>query len=147
MMKQPPGTLVERITDRCEVGDCWIWLGGKTGSGYGAIRHDGKNHSTHRAMWQELVGPIPDGYHIDHLCRVRACCNPDHLEPVPPATNVRRALVGRRWKTCKRGHEWNGANTYVYPDGHRQCRACLAINRRKTRALQRAETKGGATSL
>jgi len=79
---------------------CWIWIGGQKGNGYGClnIRRGGK-HTTlcaHRAAYEELVGPIPDGYQIDHLCGVTLCCNPNHLEAVPGAENLRRRDERRR---------------------------------------------------
>lgn len=90
----PPVTpLLDRILRRVEVGDCWTWLGAKTGAGYGAIgagRRTGGTVYVHRATYLLLVGPIPTGLELDHLCRNRACCNPDHLEPVTRQTNVDR---------------------------------------------------------
>ena len=70
---------------------CWLWrkaLGG--GTGYGQLRMNGRTHNAHRVMYERLVGPVPEGLVLDHLCRVRACVNPDHLEPVTFAENMRR---------------------------------------------------------
>ena len=69
---------------------CWIWAWGITGRGYGAIRVDGKTKSAHIVYYEEANGLVPQGYQLDHLCRVRACVNPNHLEPVSCATNIRR---------------------------------------------------------
>jgi hypothetical protein len=85
--------------DRIEVPDlngCWIWSGGLKLNGYGYLRVGKKGHLAHRWVYEELVGPIPNGLTIDHLCRVKACVNPDHLEPVTNAENIRRAVEARR---------------------------------------------------
>lgn len=87
------GTSMGLPWDRLEVGDCWEWTGSLTQAGYGHMSVDGKLDYTHRIVWELLVGPIPEGLVIDHLCRNRACCNPDHLEPVEQAVNVRRGIV------------------------------------------------------
>ena len=96
----------------------------------------------HRVAYESFRGPIPDGLEIDHLCRVRNCINPDHLEVVTHAENMARAewpnlanrkRVASRWDhpegVCARGHEYTPENTYVRPDGRgRQCRKCTYIN-------------------
>jgi hypothetical protein len=75
---------------------CWVWQHGFTGSGYGNVAvKEHPSRYAHRMNYERLVGPIPDGLHIDHLCRNRACCNPAHLEPVTPGENARRAGVPR----------------------------------------------------
>jgi hypothetical protein len=71
--------------------ECWNWIGARTSSGYGAWGVNGVSKSTHRVSYLTLVGPIPDGLQIDHLCKNRICCNPTHLEPVTGRVNIRRA--------------------------------------------------------
>ena len=74
---------------------CWLWTGAVTSSGYGSFVHEGRAKSTHRLPYELIVGPIPHGLHIDHLCRNKKCCNPEHLEPVTPIENRRRDIVAR----------------------------------------------------
>lgn len=111
-------------------GDCWEWTGKRNRDGYGEHCFGGRSHRAHRRSWELLVGPIPDDLTLDHRCRVRHCVNPDHLEVVTQAVQVeRRAFNGggayQRAKThCKHGHPFDEANTYVYANGRRSCRAC-----------------------
>jgi hypothetical protein len=70
--------------------DCWVWVGAVTSRGYGSFSHEGRIWSTHRLSYELLIAPIPDGLTIDHLCRNKVCCNPDHLEPVTALENQRR---------------------------------------------------------
>lgn len=120
---------------------CWIWMASQNGHGYGQFRYRGMTRSAHRAAYELLVGPIPDGLDLDHICRVRNCVNPDHLEPVTHAENVRRGNSGSKWaaKThCPHGHAYTPENTVHYPSGSRACRTCqrgrTAIQNRKRRA-------------
>lgn len=119
-------------------GDCWVWTRCQDGRGYGMFNVNRKNIRSHRYAWELLVGPIPDGFHIDHLCRNTICCNPDHLEPVTSAENTRRGAGGtmareraRRQTHCKRNHEFTPENTLVNTNGARVCRIC---NRGRTAA-------------
>lgn len=102
---------------------CWRWTGILTGPGYGqfAIAH-ATLAIAHRAVYELLVGPIPDGLELDHACRVRNCVNPDHLEPVSRQENLRRS----RRTHCKYGHEFTAENTYMQPKG-KQCKTCGRI--------------------
>lgn len=74
---------------------CWIWQGAASDHGYGHVRRDGKLMQAHRVYYEAVHGTIPDGLHLDHLCRMPPCVNPDHLEPVTPAENTRRGLRAR----------------------------------------------------
>jgi len=100
---------------------CWLWLAGVTHNGYGQITFDGKHSLAHRFVYELLVGPVPPGLQLDHLCRTRNCCNPAHLEPVTPKENSQR---GTRLIThCPKGHEYTVENTYLH-QGRRHCRQC-----------------------
>lgn len=118
---------------------CWLWVAGKTSTGYGAYTVDDTNKRAHRVSFEALVGEIPDGLVLDHLCRVRACVNPRHLEPVTHRTNILRgeaqaALLVLRTR-CIRGHEFTPANTRM--DGSkRRCRACKRERTREERAAK-----------
>jgi hypothetical protein len=72
---------------------CWIWQGAKTRNGYGVTTVSGTSTLAHRAFYMMFVGPIPPGLQLDHLCQVRPCVNPEHLEPVTATVNVRRSSV------------------------------------------------------
>lgn len=107
---------------------CWLWQGFVRKDGYASVFDGDRYDYIHRVAYRLLVGPIPEGLHIDHLCRIRNCVNPDHLEPVTPGENVRRGLSGinNYSKThCKSGHEFTPENTYhAKGDGSRHCRTC-----------------------
>lgn len=109
-------------------GGCWLWTGPLDAQSYG--RHGAP--LAHRVVYELLVGPIPKGLTLDHLCRVRSCVNPDHLEPVTHAENVRRGKAGevngdrqRNLTHCKRGHEYTPESTGRDHRGHRFCRECV----------------------
>jgi hypothetical protein len=122
------------MIDKIEVeADCWVWRGYRNQGGYGIVWDHDRLTSAHRAMYEKLVGPIPDGLQLDHLCRVRACVNPDHLEPVTPAENLRRGAGGRLRATCKRGHQLVPPNVYVNARGGRQCRQCALVRASRRR--------------
>lgn len=90
------GVLPANMTRRISfTDDCWNWQGAVTSSGYGSVGHRGRIWSTHRLAYELLIGPIPDGLQIDHLCRNKLCCNPWHLEPVTVQENRRRQHVAR----------------------------------------------------
>lgn len=127
--------LVERFwshVDKTE--SCWLWTASTNRvNGYGRYNIERRGIYAHRFSYQLCVGSIPEGYQIDHLCKVRSCVNPIHLEAVTPLENVARSVSANRVKThCKYGHEFNSENTYVYGNA-RKCRKCNAARAEKNR--------------
>lgn len=109
-------------------GGCWEWKGYIDNKGYGQSSLKGRDR-THRIFYRHFKGALPSGTEIDHLCRVRHCVNPEHLEAVPHRINQRRgdSWVGKnaRKTHCPRGHEYTKTNTYINPNGARVCRTCM----------------------
>ena len=125
-------TLEERFWAKVDLTlSCWLWTGALTAAGYGQIgtggRRDPKVYA-HRYVYELLVGPIPEGLHIDHLCRVRKCVNPAHLEPVTQGENNRRALPG----ACRRAGHPYPENAQFKRDGKiAYCKVCDRERRRR----------------
>ncbi len=120
--------------DRSGPNACWLWTGALNGSGYGRLSVGGRQGSVaraHRFAYELLIGPIPDDLDLDHLCRVRHCVNPSHLEPVTRRVNTLRSpiaitAVRARQTHCRQGHEFTPENTYTPPSrpNSRYCREC-----------------------
>lgn len=134
---------------RIEIGDCWVWRGPLDPYGYGRAKRarTDKYRRAHRLIYELLVGAIPDGLTVDHLCRVRACVNPDHMELVTHVENNRRGFSvsaqAARQARCLRGHEFTPENTYRPrgAPGTRVCRAC-----QRSRRSERYQAERGATA-
>lgn len=115
---------------------CWLWAGGENGKGYGFMKVVAGESPVyvHRFAYDLLVGPIPEGLTIDHLCRVRNCVNPDHLEAVTSRVNTLRGFgtsaQNARKTHCKNGHRFDAGNTRIKGDGWRECRSCKRLQKR-----------------
>jgi hypothetical protein len=137
-----------RKVHRREPDECWPWVGGQS-NGYGRFEPDATRHSppriqvaAHRFAYELLVGPIPDGLTLDHLCRNTLCVNPAHLEPVTMRENVLRSptavsAVNARKTHCVNGHPFDDENT-VWQSGRlgrpeRKCPACRRESDRRRR--------------
>lgn len=130
--------VAQRLWARVEKSEtCWLWTGPTLNTGYGTIRHEGRDTLAHRVAYELAVGPIPNGLTIDHLCGNLLCCRPDHLEPVSRRENIRRAADARRLKrtACKAGHP-------LTPD----LRRCLVCQRERDRLRYRS-TPGRAERM
>lgn len=127
------------ITERVTIDDngCWLWIGAKNSAGYAVALRKPKTTSLHirmhRKSYELYKGEIPEGLVIDHLCRVRHCINPDHLEPVTIKENTLRSpLVNKKHdKFCLHGHEYTPETTFMRKTGIRNCRTCKNISGRK----------------
>ena len=133
-------------------GGCVIWTAYINVDGYGTIRVANTRRNAHRVAYELLIGPIPEGMQLDHLCHTRdascaggptcmhrRCVNPYHLEPVTPRQNTLRApkssaTVNAAKTHCPQGHPYDEANTWVSKKGKRHCRTCLNDHQRKYRA-------------
>ena len=136
-------TATERFWSKVDKsGDCWVWTAGKSRDGYGNFKRDGKDLKAHRVAYELVRGSIPTGLDLDHLCRVRACVNPDHLEPVTRRENIMRGAgytaEQARKTACKRGHEFTAENTYAWRGG-RICRTCRKAYSSQRYLLQKAK--------
>lgn len=157
--------LPEKIRSRMVIEDgCWRWTGPKH-LGYAYVSWGGRKGGIHRTAYLMFVGPIPDGYEVDHVCHNedlschegpncphRACFNPDHLEAVTREENMRRKLA--RITHCPQGHEYTEENTSYYKNGARRCNTCArekcrahhAANRDRINANRREKIASGAWS-
>ena len=122
----------ERFWEKVNKTDtCWLWTGALS-NGYGTFGAKGKSWGAHRYSYL-LVAEIPEGLHLDHLCRVRNCVNPEHLEPVTCKENIHRGIgmpfqVNAAKTHCDKGHEFTPENTTLahVNGGGRKCKACQA---------------------
>jgi len=126
---------IDRFISKIKIDEngCWIWLGGKS-NGYAYFWFEGKNVKAQRFSYALFMGGLPD-LPLDHLCRNRACVNPEHLEPVSTKENVLRGIgiTSKNFKKiyCKNGHPFSQNNTYFRPTGGRSCIICLKNTKQK----------------
>jgi hypothetical protein len=135
-------TSLERFMEKIDFsGDCWTWTAAKTPAGYAIFYFNG-HVAGHRWAYEQFAGPIPEGLVLDHLCRNRACVNPDHLEPVTNRENLLRGVgpsadCARRTH-CPQNHPYDEANTARGSRGERKCRTCNRERNRTWRERNRA---------
>lgn len=123
--------------DKTGPGGCWLWMAAQNRYGYGRFNFEGSTKLAHRVSHVLFIGPIPDGFQVDHVaargCRSTLCVNPAHLEAVTPKENTSRSTGFAPRKAaqthCVHGHEFTAENTYT-SGGRRNCRQC-ALDRRK----------------
>jgi hypothetical protein len=124
---------------------CWEWQGAVSSQGYG--RYGKPQMQAHRISYEALVGPIPPGLVLDHLCRNHRCVNPAHLDPVSQKENLRRGIRRTRQMMqthCIHGHPLSGDNLRIYPGtGKRACKECTKARKKAWRARRRAATPAG----
>lgn len=118
---------------------CLVWIGSTNSKGYGIVNvGNGVRALAHRVAYEAEYGPIPDGMVLDHLCRVRNCVNPMHLEVVTIAENNRRGRSLSALKpggVCSNGHRLADESAiYTRPNGVKECRECIRAGRRANRA-------------
>lgn len=128
-----------------DVSECWLWTAQKNSYGYGRFSVAGRHRLAHRLSYEMLIGEVPPGLDLDHLCRVRDCVNPWHLEPVTRTVNILRgaapAIVSARHAAvthCPKGHPYDEENTYRPPGkkAHRMCRICGRERQRLRAGIQ-----------
>lgn len=140
----PRQSPMERFIAKIDFTDtCWEWNGGVNPNGYGLFGVRRKSTLAHRVSYNWFIGEIPEGLTLDHLCRVRHCVNPDHLEPVTNRENCLRgispAAINARKTHCMRGHEFTPENTRGYPGRvGRRCRACERVGHQQRYAASKA---------
>lgn len=145
MPEQPDERMLERFwakVDRDGETGCWLWVANKTHDGYGRFSVGSKYVYAHRFAWTLENGQVQEGLQLDHLCRVRECVNPAHMEPVDCRTNVLRGVSPSAMRAaqieCIHGHKFDDTNTYWRPDGGRECRTCHRQREREYRAKETA---------
>lgn len=147
-MPKPYADLMAVIWERTEPiphSGCLIYMGNLNKRGYGRIG-SGKRQTiilVHRAAYERLVGPIPEGLELDHKCRVPSCWNPAHLEPVTHAANVQRGWLYRTPPdACEAGHPYAPENTYLWRGRTRHCRICARARGKAFRDRRRIIKQG-----
>lgn len=122
-------------------GGCWLWQRSLHRNGYGYIAINGKQKRAHRIAYQQWKGEIAEGLDLDHLCRVRGCVNPAHLEPVTRKENVARSpIIGKARTHCAKGHDLGPAT-----DESRTCRTCARLAVQARRSARAVEPKPAPT--
>lgn len=154
--KKPLFSRIGHLIDYEAENGCWEFHGYIMPTGYGQV-WDGvhRNALAHRAVFEAVVGPIPEGLHLDHICRNTICVNPEHLEPVTMKVNILRgegpsALIARTGK-CLRGHDLVEGNLYYHPHpkkpGRRECLTCRVMRQDALNVRRREATRARRMGL
>lgn len=129
-----PPNILQKFEMVTESG-CWIWTGYTHSSGYGRMPWNGRQQNAHRAIYEMFHGPVDKDKEVDHLCRVRCCVNPNHMEPVPHRINSLRGMGVAAFNavktSCVNGHPFSDENTYVSKYKYRRnCKECHKVQER-----------------
>lgn len=129
--------LIDRFIKKISPTTCWEWVG-TISCGYGQILSGGRVEPAHRVAYKLFYGDIPEGLHIDHLCRNRKCVNPLHMEAVTCRENILRgvgpASINSKKTYCPKGHEYTEENTFRSKDNSRRCKRCDLERMREARS-------------
>lgn len=123
---------------------CLVWVGATNSQGYGVATINGHPELAHRVAYEVEYGPIPDGYVVDHLCRVRNCIKPEHLEPVTTEENTRRGRSAKGLQvgdTCQNEHVITEGRLYTKRSGATECMECRRIGTKANRNKQARPTQ------
>lgn len=140
------GSVEHRFWAKVQIqpGNCWLWHGARDRLGYGRLDVNGKTILAHRWAYEYFIGPIVDGWELDHLCRNPSCVRFDHLEPVPHQINMQRGegFSGQNFRKthCPQGHPYSGDNLLIR-GGTRQCRICKNASNRRSHARKVARER------
>jgi hypothetical protein len=122
---------------------CWLWEGTWSPDGYGYFHVEGRKMKVaHKFLYEREIAPVPEGMELDHLCKLRCCVNPQHLEAVTHAVNISRGQSGSYNKNkthCRNGHPYSGDNLRTTASGERVCRTCCRERMREHRARKAAK--------
>ncbi|WAM17507.1 HNH endonuclease signature motif containing protein [Rhodococcus sp. JS3073] len=145
-----PATELDRLLAKTKLapnGRCRLWTGAVGTDGYGRHQFRGKGGKAHRAAYELLVGPIPAGFTVDHLCKTPLCVNKECLEAVTNHENILRsgsaAALNARKTHCPQDHAYDEVNTYHAPSGRRGCKACRRSRNRAASARRKTTSKAG----